>query len=983
MHADRPEESPGEFGEHPERSSEEVIREIEEKLDENARKQLEIMASVDNADVLALRAEVANLSRQLDAFSSEMRLRGDDLLESLRANRTELPHGSGVSDPEFPEPLNQISQKLNELSARFLRTTYGRLTWRCLKLLFGFTRSVLNDASSAITVYQFYVANTQSSALFANIERAQNLAKSDPMDMDSIRKILKSWQDIPEHDFWKIFSGYIKDSNDLTISDQTVFLQIIMQLSPIRPMLWDSNQDRLNIVGELVEFYKNKASCISDIFLEIAQKTYQGQPLSRANAANLLILALGEILVLELPIKRPVPAKAQAAVVRAMVMTQGGGDHKAAFGEMLSIASTLSWAIPYAGPFVSAGIQLVTMIFGLGGGSAIDFTPVFKALEKLQENLIHFFTDYTDHVQLQANIDLIQSYVTWVALNFGETGVLTIAEAQNDLQGAIDKITMRDSGCLDVLSRTSSPENGTLHSVIVKILKDADLNPLPNGYRDRQHYAIAKDKYETLLSAMTLHLSALKNRILLIQFVKRNRTTEELRAALVPDDIVNESAAFLDYESRLGYYTKLASLVKVNPADPVDPVAPIIYQNYLNSIRVSTYSDNCGPTLANIRVLSIAPSRTPYFHDGTRDGNNYYMGQVTKDTPGGTFYYLYTTDYFVQRYNLQTGTLYSVAKDYGWMYMNEGYCGGFIIYVNDEEREHPGPFPDTVSWVPGDLEIHPEFYCAYRKKPHWQWRPERHDSQQSREAIKQKYIASLPSFRDDFSISTDVLTRWNNSKGDAFFGIKVNVPTHVGWKINTAAMVTAAPGTPWCEPNMKVRYGLKYLRASSPDSDLIWTPWIPTDGKKNPTLPIPDIGPEIVGCIWIYRQFGTASEGVDPSGSNLQHFRLIKTYGVEDKVNGKFPGTYLDAEESPKAILSMASASSLPLTPEIVKSTHRRMLLGSSVPRLSSTSSSESEDESKQKRESTKFGIGNNNNLRESDDGGRDDVERRGGPGFN
>lgn len=142
------------------------------------------------------------------------------------------------------------------------------------------------------------VMTTASSATAAATEEVQPAVDTTDPGFNALKTLLKAWQKVPEEVWWQTFADFIRKNRYFTIHDHIVMLQTIMFMSPPIPVEWDSNADRWAIASILVTFYQQSSTTdIADIYLEVIKHRYQDAPLTRATAANLLVFALGKILL--------------------------------------------------------------------------------------------------------------------------------------------------------------------------------------------------------------------------------------------------------------------------------------------------------------------------------------------------------------------------------------------------------------------------------------------------------------------------------------------------------------------------------------------------------------------------------------------------------------------------------------------------------------------------------------------------------------
>lgn len=126
---------------------------------------------------------------------------------------------------------------------------------------------------------------------------------------EAFKTLLVTWQRLPDTTWWPTFASFIRENTYFTIYDHVVMLQTVMFLSPVVPVVWTSHLERWEIVEKIVSFYHLPTTVdISELYTFVLTLQYQDAPLPRATAANLLVFALGKILLdanrAQVPIKR-------------------------------------------------------------------------------------------------------------------------------------------------------------------------------------------------------------------------------------------------------------------------------------------------------------------------------------------------------------------------------------------------------------------------------------------------------------------------------------------------------------------------------------------------------------------------------------------------------------------------------------------------------------------------------------------------------
>lgn len=120
-----------------------------------------------------------------------------------------------------------------------------------------------------------------------------------PEDLqESASQLYTQWREQPESDFWKTMAAYPQADPKATLMDHIYFCQFIKVIAPSRDLwMWEKGADQLAIINDLVNLYHQAEEPSVAIFYNaIAQQTYQGQTLPRDVAADLVELAIAQIL---------------------------------------------------------------------------------------------------------------------------------------------------------------------------------------------------------------------------------------------------------------------------------------------------------------------------------------------------------------------------------------------------------------------------------------------------------------------------------------------------------------------------------------------------------------------------------------------------------------------------------------------------------------------------------------------------------------
>lgn len=295
--------------EHPAEESKSTAAEREEILDRMAREIADKALREAHIDLETLSKEV---SRGIDALqSSESKQAEADGKEKLSEAEMVIvaPADRAASGEakEVPE-LRVIIAKLDQIIMENKELKESMQQTRCQRFLnvmgvFG------TGLTLVATIWGFLYAYSSSTSTSFSLSDNSRLLDTDESPREKLLKILSTWQDMRDADWWKLLSDYLRANADWTINDHMVFLQFTMSLSPMTPFVWNTYKDQLGLVNKLIDFYKKDGVYISDIYQEITKKEYyyQDAALPRATAANVLLLALGGILVNKIPTKRAIP----------------------------------------------------------------------------------------------------------------------------------------------------------------------------------------------------------------------------------------------------------------------------------------------------------------------------------------------------------------------------------------------------------------------------------------------------------------------------------------------------------------------------------------------------------------------------------------------------------------------------------------------------------------------------------------------------
>ncbi len=779
------------------------------------------------------------------------------------------------------------------------------------------------------------------------VQSFKNTSPGDPPPADpeyaKVQKILLAWQTQPDEVWWNTFANFMRANPTLTLNDHIFYLQVTMSISPIIPVLWQSYKDISDMVDKLITFYQQPDVYISDIYLEIVKPDcyYNGSPLPRGAAAYLLQLVLAKILADKLPVKR-LPQIASLADSKEMgssralsrlhrsalvalsavtprpfleskplTMSSSGIDDKGKenISRALDIASTLSWAIPEAGPFISAGISLAKWIFGLDSAGGTDFTPIFQAISDMEKRL----EDYLQIQNLKELIERINVQGKWMndcIMQLDRLG------KEADPIHAINAI-IRKQGFLEELREMNTPKPGSLYSVINHLLDDDDFAVAdakkPVAYTDVDHFERVKLKYKMLVLGVTMYISSLKTQIMMQRFLKKyvHIPTAEM------DDTVTYVMLFTTIKSSptrgyVGWYDK----IRVD-TDLTDLISPTIFPKILARRKAMLFSlpltAGMSPDEENATVRHFRGTRTVRFSatpvDKTCFGKDFSKGPLPPP-------YTVVQPYGVGTILLDRRNVYLTATP---ELIDSKHVGGG--FSTSTPNPHGGPvalygnaFLD-MCWPKDQIEnmistyFIPDHSWGFHSSPF--------------RGLRGGWMISDPSIQQSDWVKTNAIVYWQNTSAtlqDMFLlksekGVLVvrswldavafeenayqaptpDAMTVTDWAVDDKPSDSSA----WTQKDVQVRYAITYTRGSGGESTKTWTQWqsIPKN-RHNPTLSnivTPD--DEHIDCIWIYRQFGIAVQDQLPSGKTS--IRPIKVFSKLDKRDGRFAQIYQDITPAP------------------------------------------------------------------------------------
>lgn len=120
-----------------------------------------------------------------------------------------------------------------------------------------------------------------------------------PQDLQSANELYTKWCERSETEFWTSMAAYPEADPDATLNDHLYFCQYIKILADSSDLfMWEKGDDQLAIINQLVDAYQqSQNNSIASLYRGIATYQYQGQPLPRNVAAEVLELAIVKLLM--------------------------------------------------------------------------------------------------------------------------------------------------------------------------------------------------------------------------------------------------------------------------------------------------------------------------------------------------------------------------------------------------------------------------------------------------------------------------------------------------------------------------------------------------------------------------------------------------------------------------------------------------------------------------------------------------------------
>lgn len=247
-----------------------------EELQEEARRQEQSFVYRNFEMSIDLSSSIAELD--LATFHSESldiaqrQYRGNSFAESPSAEIADLD-----------QTINDLLEELNKNSPPKDKKSNNR---RYLAYFFG----LLGIGGAIALVYELCARQSKDEPT-DDIDIPQ-------ADKDKIEALFKQWRGQSDEDFWETVANYQDTTPTPTLADQIYFCQYTKQLSTSPDIwIWDQGADEMAIVLALEKLYRDSVpKSTAVMYRNITQQSYKGKKLPRDIAAEVLTLALGQLL---------------------------------------------------------------------------------------------------------------------------------------------------------------------------------------------------------------------------------------------------------------------------------------------------------------------------------------------------------------------------------------------------------------------------------------------------------------------------------------------------------------------------------------------------------------------------------------------------------------------------------------------------------------------------------------------------------------
>ncbi|MEV4110634.1 hypothetical protein [Nonomuraea sp. NPDC049695] len=230
-----------------------------------------------------------------DARTLEMTTFDDPVVENVQGGEVVENPSEAVATED--KVIKDLRDKLAALSLKFAEQETPRKQYNLARFLAVF--SIVSSLGAVSTLIYNGLRNAQLD---------KPMPPEIPPDTAArIRALVKQWGNETDPYYWRSLADYTelsaKHGTPLTLADQLLFMDYTIGLFPGgQPFLWDSGDDLVSFVDQLVTVYQKAGNSPPAMYKHVPDLRYRDQPLPRAVAAGLLRYALTRILVLLEPV---------------------------------------------------------------------------------------------------------------------------------------------------------------------------------------------------------------------------------------------------------------------------------------------------------------------------------------------------------------------------------------------------------------------------------------------------------------------------------------------------------------------------------------------------------------------------------------------------------------------------------------------------------------------------------------------------------
>jgi hypothetical protein len=242
--------------------------------------------------------------RDEESFAAEISVQAVDIssaLEALQVETTNLEAAQIATSEavypvdvavESPEPSSRLEQQENQLEAVMKQVAAAPeadkqwTTTQWLACAFGV--SAVGVAGALLLEYLSRLAHGQST------DDLPPIPDTTSPDMEAL---VQQWQSQPDAQFWNSLAGYVETQEPpVGLANQIVFMNYVIQLCPAtRLFLWNSNADKASMADQFVAAYNSAGDSAPAMYRAVPTTEYNGAPLPRVAAADVLRLSLSWI----------------------------------------------------------------------------------------------------------------------------------------------------------------------------------------------------------------------------------------------------------------------------------------------------------------------------------------------------------------------------------------------------------------------------------------------------------------------------------------------------------------------------------------------------------------------------------------------------------------------------------------------------------------------------------------------------------------